>query len=74
MAEYKKKMKGATSHFGNVRVNWDTATQEELAWVYEEVENGSHYVEKINKKSSNEESDTKGIKKSSSKNKDSKEE
>ena len=74
MAEYKAKMKDSATIFGGIRVHWNSATQEQLAWVYEEVENGSHYVEKINKKSSNEESDTKGIKKSSSKNKDSKEE
>ena len=74
MAEYKAKMKDAATRFGGIRVRWNSATQEELAWVYEEVDNGSHYVEKINKKSSNEESDTKVIKKSSSKKKDSKEE
>ena len=73
MAEYKAKIKGAATRFGEVRVNWDTATQEELAWVYEEANNGSHYVEKINKKSSNEESINKVSKKFSNK-KDSKEE
>jgi len=74
MAEYKTKMKGGATYFNGRRVRWESATQEELAWVYEECNNGSHFVEKINKKSSNEESDTKVIKKSSSKKKDSKEE
>tara|TARA_R110000824_G_scaffold113878_1_gene263918 strand:- start:150 stop:437 length:288 start_codon:yes stop_codon:yes gene_type:complete len=74
MAEYKAKIKGAATRFGEVRVNWDTATQEELAWVYEEANNGSHYVEKINKKSSNEESTAKVSKKSSNNKKESKEE
>ena len=74
MAEYKAKMKDSATFFKGVRVTWNRATQEELAWVYEEVENGSHYVEKINKKSSNEEINTKVSKKSSSNKKDSKEE
>mgnify|MGYP003660739556 CR=1 FL=1 len=73
MAEYKAKMKDAATRFGGIRVRWNSATQEELAWVYEEVDNGSHYVEKINKKSSNEESVNKVSKKFSNK-KDSKEE
>tara|TARA_R110000782_G_scaffold194245_1_gene283856 strand:- start:77 stop:367 length:291 start_codon:yes stop_codon:yes gene_type:complete len=75
MAEYKakKQYEGAATRFDGIRVNWSTATQEELAWVYEEVNNGSHYVEKINKKSSNEESINKVSKKFSNK-KDSKEE
>jgi hypothetical protein len=74
MAEYKAKMKDSASFFNGVRIRWNTATQEELAWVYEEVDNGSHYVEKINKKSSNEESTAKVSKKSSNKKKESKEE
>lgn len=74
MAEYKAKMKDAATRFGGIRVHWNSATQEELAWVYEEVDNGSHYVEKINKKSSNEESTAKVSKKSSNKKKESKEE
>jgi len=75
MSEYKakKRYEGAATRFDGIRVNWSTATQEELAWVYEEANNGSHYVEKINKKSSNEESINKVSKKSFSK-KDSKEE
>jgi len=65
MAEYrfKKQYEGAATRFKGLRVNWSTATQEILAWVYEEADNGSHYVEKINKKSSNEESINKGSKK-----------
>jgi hypothetical protein len=74
MAEYKAKMESGATFFDGKRVRWESATQEELAWVYEEANNGSYYVEKINKKLSNEESDTKSTKKSSSKKKDSKEE
>jgi len=76
MAEYKAKdylrVQGGASRIGNIRIRWNSATQEELAWVYEEVENGSHYVEKIDKtnKSNNEEST---IKKSNKKGKSSKE-
>ena len=73
MAAYKAKIKDSATFFKGVRVRWNSATQEELAWVYEEVDNGSHYVEKINKKSSNEESVNKVSKKFSNK-KDSKEE
>jgi len=69
MAEYKVKdylrIKDGASRIGNIRIRWNSATQEELAWVYEEVENGSHYVEKIDKtnKSNNEESTIKESKK-----------
>tara|TARA_R110002020_G_scaffold225959_3_gene436298 strand:- start:7872 stop:8159 length:288 start_codon:yes stop_codon:yes gene_type:complete len=73
MAEYKAKYKDSATFFKGVRVTWNSATQEELAWVYEEVDNGSHYVEKINKTSSNEKSITKVSKKSSNNKKDTKE-
>ena len=73
MAEYKAKMKDSATFFKGVRVTWNTATQDELAWVYEEIDNGSHYVEKINKTSSNEKIITKVSKKSSNNKKDSKE-
>jgi hypothetical protein len=79
MAEYKAKkvyLNGMANFGGgknDIFINFSTATQEELAWVYEEANNGSHYVEKINKKSSNEESINKVSKKFSNK-KDSKEE
>jgi len=71
MAEYKAKIKGAANRFGNIRIRWDSATQEELAWVYEEVKNGSNYVEKIDKtnKSNNEESPVKESKKKGKSNK-----
>lgn len=72
MAEYKvkKSFLGSSTNFGggkeDKRVDWSTATQEELAYVYEEVNNGSHYVEKINKKPSDE-STKKSSEKSSNK-------
>lgn len=70
MAEYKAKISGATNFGGgktDIIVNWESATQEQLAWVYEELDNGSHFVDKINKKSSNEESINKVSKKLSNK-------
>jgi|TARA_Y100000592_G_scaffold99321_1_gene174939 hypothetical protein len=77
MANYKvkKEFKNTATYFGNVRVRWEDATDETLAWVYEEAKNGSHYVEKIDKiNKSYEKSDSKVSKKGSDNKKDSKEE
>lgn len=52
MAKYsvKKTYKGTgTSFYGGYFVRWDDATQEELAHIYEEVNKGKLYVEKIEK-------------------------
>ena len=67
MAEYKAKkelLNGAT-YFGvgrdEFRVIWSSATQEELAYIYEEIDGGSNCVDKIEKSNkSNEENNTKG--------------
>jgi hypothetical protein len=78
MANYKakKQYENCATFFKGRRVRWESATEEELAWVYEEVENGSHYVEKIDKtnKSNNESTIKKSKKKSKSNKKDSEEE
>lgn len=79
MANYKvkKQYENCASFFKGVRVDWNNASEEQIAWVYEEVENGSHYVEKIDKtnKSNNEESTIKeSKKKGKSSKKDSEEE
>jgi hypothetical protein len=67
MANYKvkKQYKDTATFFKGVRIDWNNASEEQIAWVYEEVDNGSHYVEKIDKtnKSNNEESTIKESKK-----------
>jgi|TARA_R100001463_G_scaffold56773_3_gene108927 hypothetical protein len=60
MAKYsiKEKYKGlATSFYDGLFVRWDNVSQEELAHIYEEVNGGKSFVNKIEKtKKSNEES------------------
>ena len=75
MASYsvKEKYKGTgTSFYGGNFVRWDEATQEELAHIYEEIDGGKLYVDKLEKtKKSNEESTVKeSTKKSKSDKKD----
>ena len=68
MANYKvkKQYKDTATYFKGVRVHWNTATEEQLAWVYEEVDNGYLYVEKTDKTNkSNNESTVKKSKKES---------
>lgn len=60
MAQYEVKKewlgKGLGSKFSNgtgnsVKIGWDNATQEELAYVYEEFNSGDTFINKINKSS-----------------------
>jgi len=73
MATYKAKkhLEGtSTTFYGGDYVNWSLATQEKLAYLYEE----KGMTDLITKTSSNEKSDNKVSKKSSDNKKDSKEE
>ena len=37
MAEYKAKLSSGTTYKGNFKIKWATATQEELAYAYEDL-------------------------------------
>ncbi len=61
MANYsvKKTYKGTgTSFYGGYFVRWNDATQEELAHIYEEIDGGKLYVDKIEKTNQSNEKST----------------
>jgi len=72
MAEYKVKSSwiGRSTHFNGQRkaVRWvSDMTQEKLAHIYEEVNNGENFIDKVDKiKKSNEKNSNKSSKKSNS--------
>ena len=46
MAEYKAKLSSGTTYKGDFKIKWERATQEELAYAYEDLGLTSH-VEKV---------------------------
>ena len=68
MAEYKAKQSSGTTYKGGFKIKWETATQEELAYAYEELGLTS-LVEKLSTTTKKDEP-KKTSKKKSSKNKD----
>ncbi len=68
MAEYKAKLSAGTTYKGDFKIKWATATQEELAYAYEDLGLTS-LVEKLSTTTKKDEP-KKTSKKKSSKNKD----
>ncbi|MAU36197.1 MAG: hypothetical protein CMD14_02355 [Flavobacteriales bacterium] len=70
MAEYKSKLSSGTTHKGGFKITWATATQEELAYAYEDL-GMTDKVEKLTTKTKDEpkkaNKDKKSGKKSSNK-------
>ena len=70
MAEYKSKLSSGTTHKGGFKIAWATATQEELAYAYEDL-GMTDKVEKLTTKTKDEpkkaNKDKKSGKKSSNK-------
>jgi isocitrate lyase len=73
MAEYKAKLSSGSTYRGGVKINWATATQEELAYAYEDL-GMTTLVEKLSTtKTKDEPAKTTKKKKSGKKSSDSKE-
>ena len=67
MAEYKAKLSSGTTYTGDFKIKWARATQEELAYAYEDLGLTSH-VEKVStRKPKNEKAAKVSTKKGSSK-------